>query len=370
MDRNIIFLLIIVLNLMITKPAFSQDVYNSINHISSSDLESHVSFLASPLLKGRKNGEDGLEIAGKYIAAQAKLIGLLPANKGSYFQPYSVIKRKIDTDKTMVQVISGKKDTLTLKKPLFQLIPSGPTDYILEGEIVFAGYGIKSEIYKYNDFANLSTEDKILLVMTRAPSSEDGKTFLLEGTQWSSFISLQFKLSSLLFTRARAVLIVMDPKSGFSSFDEQYQDYAEELNVSINLKGEKSRVIEFPGMPKIIFIHREVADALLKDSGHSLAELQEKIDKTLKPSSFPIKGKRIKITEASIAEEKILNNVAGYIEGSDSLLKREIVIYSAHYDHIGTSGNLVNTGADDNASGCASLLSMAEAFNSFEIDSA
>ena len=366
MKRSIMLLIIIILTLLITQPAISQDVSNSINQISASDLKSHVSFLASPLLKGRKNGEDGLEIAGQYIAAQAKLLGLLPANGESYFQPYSVIKRTIDTDKTRVQVISGKKDTLTLKKPLFQLVPSGPTDYILEGDIVFAGYGIKSETYKYNDFVNLNTEDKILLVMTRAPMSEDGKTFLFEGTQWSSFISLQFKLSSLLFTRARAVLIVMDPKSGFSSFDDQYPDYAEELSVSINLKGEKSRVLEFPGMPKIIFIHREVADALLKDSEYSLEELQKKIDNSLKPSSFLIKGKRIKITEASIVQEKVLNNVAGYIEGSDSLLKREIVVYSAHYDHIGTSGNLVNSGADDNASGCASLLSMAEAFNSGE----
>jgi hypothetical protein len=158
----------------------------------------------------------------------------------------------------------------------------------------------------------------------------------------------------------------MDPKSGFSAFDEQYPAYAEELNVSINLKGEKSRVPEFQGMPKIIFIHREVADALLKDSGFSLEELQTKIDKTLKPSSFLIKGKHIKITVASIAEDKVLNNVAGYIEGSDSLLKKEIVVFSAHYDHIGTSGNQVNTGADDNASGCASLLSIAKAFSSSE----
>jgi hypothetical protein len=255
---------------------------------------------------------------------------------------------------------------MTLKNPLFQLVPSAPTDYILEGDLVFAGYGIKSEINKYNDYVNLNTENKILLVMTRAPTTEDGKTFLFEGTQWSSFISLQFKLSSLLFTRAKAVLIVMDPKSGFSAFDEQYPAYAEELNVSINLKGEKSRVPEFQGMPKIIFIHREVADALLKDSGFSLEELQTKIDKTLKPSSFLIKGKHIKITVASIAEDKVLNNVAGYIEGSDSLLKKEIVVFSAHYDHIGTSGNQVNTGADDNASGCASLLSIAKAFSSSE----
>ena len=63
-------------------------------------------------------------------------------------------------------------------------------------------------------------------------------------------------------------------------------------------------------------------------------------------------------------EEKILNNVAGYIEGSDPVLKNEVIVFSGHYDHIGGSGDKINRGADDDASGCAALLSMAEAFQS------
>jgi Zn-dependent M28 family amino/carboxypeptidase len=63
---------------------------------------------------------------------------------------------------------------------------------------------------------------------------------------------------------------------------------------------------------------------------------------------------------------KELNNVAGYIEGSDSILKNEVIIFSCHYDHIGTSGSRVNPGADDNASGCAALLSIAKAFQGLE----
>ena len=63
-------------------------------------------------------------------------------------------------------------------------------------------------------------------------------------------------------------------------------------------------------------------------------------------------------------EEKILNNVAAYIEGRDPVLKNEFVVFSAHYDHIGVAGDKVNCGADDDASGCAALLSMADAFQS------
>lgn len=86
----------------------------------------------------------------------------------------------------------------------------------------------------------------------------------------------------------------------------------------------------------------------------------------MKPSSFQIPDIRVKITEAVKKEEIILNNVAAYIEGSDPVLKDEYVIFSAHADHIGVNSRGINFGADDNASGCAALLSLAEAFQSLE----
>jgi Zn-dependent M28 family amino/carboxypeptidase len=79
-----------------------------------------------------------------------------------------------------------------------------------------------------------------------------------------------------------------------------------------------------------------------------------------------IPGKKLKITEISKTEEVILNNVAAWIEGSDPVLKKEIVVFSGHADHIGKSGNQINPGADDNASGCAALLEIAQAFQSLE----
>jgi Zn-dependent M28 family amino/carboxypeptidase len=348
--------------------AFSQKNTSSINRITSSDLESYVTFLASPLLKGRMNGEEGLEIAAQYIASEAKLLGLKPANSNSYFQPYSVMKKIMDLNKTMVQLISTSRDTVTIKEPMFQMIPMEPTDLILDGEVIFAGYGIKADKYKYNDFDNLKTEGKILLVMDRAPLSADGKKCQFEEPGWSSGMSFQMKLTTLIYSKAKAILFVSDPKSGFQSFEESNPGFAGYLNSKVTLKGEKKENINpfMAGMPKVIFIHRSVADALLKGSGHSLEELQNSIDATLQPYSFAITDKQIKITEVSLTEEKVLNNVAGYIEGSDPVLKNELVVFSGHYDHIGASGNKINTGADDDASGCAALLSMAEAFQSLE----
>ena len=368
MKSSFICLSAIILTTMACLPVYSQKGNKSANQITASDMESYISFLASPLLKGRMNGEEGLEIAAQYIASQAKLLGLKPANGKSYFQPYAVNKKIMNPDKTKVQIISAANDTLTIKDLMYQLVPTGPSDFVIEGEVVFAGYGIKSDKYKYNDFDSLNTEGKILLVMERAPMSEDGKKSLFEEPEWNSARSFQLKINALIQSKAKAILFVPDPKSGFRSLGESSPGLAGYISSKVSLKGDKDENLNpfMAMMPKVIFINRSVADALLKGSGRTLEELQKSIDETLKPNSFTLSDKRMKITEVSLKEENILNNVAGYIEGSDPVLKNEVVVFSGHYDHIGGSGSKINRGADDDASGCAALLSMAEAFQSLK----
>jgi hypothetical protein len=367
--KRILYYLIIIISVSLSAiPSYSQKDNNSVNQIIAADLESYVNFLASPLLKGRMNGEEELDIAAQFIASQVKLIGLKPANRNSYLQPYSILKTTIDPDKTSIRVVTDAKDTTTVNKPFYQLIPTGPTDLELQGEVVFAGYGIKSEKYKYNDFENLNAEGKIILVMERAPMSEDGKNSTFQEPEWSSRMSFQLKIGALLNLKAKAILFVPDPKSGLASISESGQGFAEYISAKTSLKGEPE---EKPNpfmamMPKMMFIDRTLADELLKGSGHTLEELQKNIDATFKPNSFLIPNKQLIIKEVTRKEEKIMNNVAGFIEGSDPVLKNEIVVFSGHYDHIGVSGSGINTGADDNASGCAALLSIAEAFQNLK----
>ena len=198
--RNILISLIFIF-LVTSSPdsVYSQTINNAINQITSADMESYVDFLASPLLKGRKDGEEELEIAAQYIVSQAKLLGLKPASGDSYFQSYLIVRKRKDPIKPDMQVILNNKDTITIEEQMYHL-----------------------------DQTNNS----------KRPRDKE--------------------------------------------------------------------------------------------------------------------------------EQKVLNNIAAYIEGSDSLLKKEVVVYSCHYDHIGTTRGKVNAGADDNASGCAALLSIAKAFQSLD----
>ena len=355
---NIIILLSVI--------SLSAQKNNPIHVITASDLESHVTFLASPFLKGRMNGEEGLEIAREYIASQAKLIGLKPANGDSYFQPYKIIKKTLDPEKTIVQIISNGKDTLRQNTTLVNLIPTGPDNFTLDGEVVFAGYGIKSDKYNYNDLENIEPEGKILLIMDRAPMKNDGKSSHFEEPAWISDMNIQFKLNVLFQSKPKAILIVADPKSGYKSFEESNPGLTGYFNSKTSLKGEKEGLPNpfMSALPKVIFIHRNFADELLRGSGYTLEGLQNEIDKTLKSKSFSIINKKLLINEVTVSKEITINNIAGFVEGRDPVLKNEVVVFSGHYDHIGASGGEINTGADDDASGCAALLSMAEAFQS------
>lgn len=350
-----------------SQPLNAQKKLSTENLITASALESHVLFLASPLLKGRLNGEEGLKIAAQYIASQAELLQLKPGNGNSYFQPYTVIKKSLDPLKSTVRIFTST-DTIAVKEPLYNFLPQGPSDMSLEGEVIFAGYGIKSDKYKYNDLEGLDTEGRILLVMQRAPMSEDGKKILFDEPEWNTDMSLQLKLGALFTSKPKAILMVPDPKSGIHSLSESPSGLASYLDSKISLKGAQERNNNpFMSMlPKVIFIDRALADALLQGSGNTLEELQKNIDATMKPMSFIIPNKKLSINQVSRTEEKTLSNVAAYMEGSDPVLKNDIVVFSAHYDHIGASGESINTGADDDASGCAALLATAGAFESMK----
>ncbi len=356
-------LIIVSLSVLISLTGYSQRTAPAVSQIRSEDLRSHVSFLASPLLKGRMNGDPELEIAAQYIKSQAVLTGLRPANGDSYLQPFSIVRKSIDHEKTFIEISSVGEEPMVIKEPVYQLLPTGASDFTVEGEVLFAGYGINSVSNNYNDFEGVSTEGKILLVMNRSPLSADGEKYLFSEPGWASFMTaLQWKITPMLFTRARAILIVTDPKSGYESLDQHYPGIAGELTSTKTLKGQKEAITSLPGMPVIMFIHRKVADAILEGSGHSLEELQHTIDDNLKPISFQVEGKNVRITETTHTEEIILHNIAGYIEGRDPALKNEVVVISGHYDHVGETGGRIHAGADDNASGTAALLELAQAF--------
>ena len=364
MIKNILppFFLMIVLVLFASSGCAQK---SGLKSITIEELESHLSYLASDELEGRSTGEPGLDLAAKYLAEQAARIGLKPIDEnGDFFQEYTLIKKIQDHASSSITVSHGRKSDVIINKPLYCLNPSSDTIY-LSGEVVFTGYGIYSSKDNYNSFEGVDLQDKIVLVMNRGPMDPSNDTSLLQNRNWQSHSSWRHKLMGLGMRMPKAVLIVMDPRSGFQSMDEYGGELMRYLSRSTSVKelGDQRRSMVPGHSAKIIFIHRAAADEILQSSGKTLSELQDSIDSSLTPLSFDIPKTRVSIYSRFTREEKPVPNVAGLIEGNDPELKKEVIVYSAHFDHLGVNNKgEIYYGADDNASGTAALVEIGEAF--------
>jgi len=323
-----------------------------------------MEFLASDELGGRATGEPGLDIAARYLAVQAARIGLQPVDPDrDYMQPYTIVEREIDWGSSVVSIHEEGQEPVVSRDRFFMLPSPDADSLVLEGEVVFAGYGIQDEQRDYDDLEGIDIRDKVVLIMNRGPMNEAGDEALFDNEKWNSIQCIQYKMQALFSRQPKAVLQVFDPKSGTRSIEDINPRIAEYIGKSRGLKKEEKGGGEPAERPRLILIHRNLADQILEGTGRDLAGLQKEIDRNVAPGSFPVDNKRVRIVLHMKQKEMVVPNVFGLVEGSDPELKDEVVIYTAHFDHVGTdpSGAVFN-GADDNASGTVALIEIAEAF--------
>ncbi len=332
--------------------------------ITTHDLKTHMMFLASDELQGRNTGEPGLEVAARYLAVQADRVGLKPAPAGSGFmQPYVIREKNMDSAHSFSSIQRSGNDPVINTDPFYMLSEMDGEKVSIEGEVVFAGYGITDEENGYNDLENLDIRGKVVLIMSRAPMNEEGTSFQFGERKWGGMMSYRNKLKYINAQNPKAVLMVFDPKSGIETIGDISPGYADYLSKSMSLKEPGAGDSPEGRSPVNMLIHRSLADQLLAASGMSLKELQQEIDRNLKPRSFLLEGTSLKMELKMNIDDLEVFNIFGLIEGSDPVLKDEVVIYVAHYDHMGTDGHgAVFNGADDNASGTVALIEIAEAF--------
>lgn len=250
--------------------------------ISTHDLKMHMEFLASDELEGRNTGEPGLQIAARYLAVQARQLGLQPAGQANdFFQPFTILERAYDREQSQTTIMTPGSESVINKDPFYVLPVVKKEKTIIEGEVVFAGYGIKDDNNGYNDFKDIDIKDKVVLIMNRAPMNEEGTEAQFDSDKWSGMRSFQHKVEYIYSLQPKAVMLVFDPKSGFQSIEDMNPGIANYLGSSRSLKLEEHDNPIQEDTPKTIFIHRSLADQLLEGSGRTLKELQLEIDRNL-----------------------------------------------------------------------------------------
>ena len=304
---------------------------------------------------GREPGTPGSIEAGNYAAAQFQSLGLLPVGdviegKRSYFQYLDRGGKRglFDGARFAVGDIEFEygKDWALL---------GGCEKVSLDSvEVVFAGYGITAPKYEYDDYEGIDASGKAVLILRYEPQ-EMNRESAWNGAKNTSHSFFNSKLKNASEHGAAALLFVNGPLH-----------HDPDMDPLSNLSTTASRGSTIP----MIHVRRNVADSLLEASGLTIQQLQEKIDANASPAS-----KRLGITRfslsATVGELARARNVMGLLEGSDPLLKEEVVVVGAHYDHLGLGSygsrtpdrkGEVHNGADDNASGSVGVVEMAEAF--------
>ncbi len=328
---------------------------NPLDVFTAEAVKERVAFLASQELEGRCTGDPGCRKAAEYIREGFKKAGLKPAFGDDYFQKFEVsLSTRPGPDNEFW--ITARTKTYKLKVES-DFAPFGfSAEAESEGEVVFAGYGISAPDSGYDDYAGIDVKDRIVLVLRRGPGSS-GKEGPFAEDRGRSHQGFAAKAALARKMGAKAMLLFTGPADDPDARDILDGAYAEGRDA---------------GIP-CLHVKRRVAAAMLALCRLSPADAQKKIDGGLKPNSFVIPDLKVRIKTVASRISKESENVAGLIEGCDEALKSEVVIIGAHYDHVGkghfgtfnpSNRGKIHPGADDNASGTAGVMLLADAFAS------
>ena len=325
--------------------------------ITPADLKKHLVIIASDSLEGRDTGSPGQKKAADYVAKHFKQYGLQPIatetdGSKSYFQKYNLYR------KTWGDVyVKADGKTYNFNQDFF-LNGLLTTPGEVSVPTVFAGYGIDASLY--NDYKNLDVTGKAVVLLEGEPQDANGKYLVNDNDQkssWSGPQAWQKKAATALAKGAKYVFMVSE-KEG-KEFDQLVRQRSV-MSRRFNAMSMKP-VDESLSNMAVFTVSPAMGAALLDSSPKKLNDLKEEIAKKNKPVAKAPTGKvTLKVERNS--ETIYTENVAGYLEGTDK--KDEVVVISAHLDHIGISADgQINNGADDDGSGTVSLLELAEAFS-------
>jgi len=349
--------LILLLTVFSSSLIYAQTSGKYINLFSEQKLKSTVKFLSDDGFEGRAPGSRGGELAAKYIANQMEMIGVKPGNNNSYFQPVSLVAVKANPNTTLnVGNVAYKfADD-------FVAFTGAQTENVsLDAELVFVGYGIDAPEQKWNDYKGNAADyrGKILVMMVNDPPPTASEPNLFGGKGLTYYGRWTYKYEEAARRGAAGVILIHTTDSAGYGWN-----VVRTSNGSWRFDIARTAESKTPFLQMRSWMTEETARKIFAQAGKNLDGLREQA----KTRNFqPVKlGLNAKIDINSELKRLDSNNVVGVWQGSDSRLKDEYVVYTAHWDHLGIGapndkGDTIYNGALDNASGIAQVLAIAEA---------
>ncbi len=324
--------------------------------VSGTTYERHVAKLASDEFEGRKPGQAGERKTIDYLVSEFKRIGLAPGNHGSYLQEVPMVEITANTDTSLSiksaqgsRILKYRDDMVIWTK---RVVPSVS---IVDSPLVFVGYGVVAPEYGWNDYAGIDMKGKTAVILVNDPGWDGDDPNLFKGLAMTYYGRWVYKYEEAMRQGAAAALIVHEERPAAYPWDTVLAGNTGPKLDTDSADGNLGRVA-LEG-----WITRQAAISLLADAGESYEDLKKAAARR-GFKSVPLAASISGGVNNAIRRAKSAN-VIGYLPGRKR--SGEYIVYGAHWDHLGKSfgsGDTIANGAEDNATGTAALLAIAEAF--------
>lgn len=332
--------------------------------ISERAIRAHLALLSDDLMEGRGTGQRGGDLTMLYLRSELARMGLKPANGNSYLQPVKIAGLRTDRAATQLS-FTGGAEPITLTYGPEMVVGTGTTQprIAFDAPLVFVGYGISApgetwDDYKGPDGKDIDCKGKVLVMMVNDPQPTEEEPNRFGGKSLTYFGRWTYKYEEAARRGAAGVILIHTDASATYGWSVVENSNGGE-RFQLTGTGEPQNGIQG-------WITNGSAQRIFKAAGLDLEALRAKAE----TRDFRPVPMNMKLTGDLVSQVRIIDqaNVAGIVPGTDPKLKDEVVIYSAHWDHLGMDPALIKAGKDgiyngavDNGSGTATVLAMAEA---------
>ncbi len=322
--------------------------------LSEAPLRAHLSLLADDLFEGRGTGQRGGDLAVRYLETQAAVIGLKPLLAGGYRQAVRIEGSKLLAGSAVTFQAGRQSITPLPGRDIVFGTAGGKSDVRLDAPLVFVGYGVRAEEERWDDYKGADLKGKILVMMVNDPQPTEAEPNRFAGKAYTYYGRWLYKFEEAVRQGAAGVLLIHTTASASYPWSVPANGFSHER---FHLAG--------AGNPLEGWLQEDAARALFAAAGHDLDAMRARAEtREFSPVELNI---AVHAELRSTIRQVEQFNVLGVVPGSDTKLKHEAVVYSAHWDHLGMdegtrrddASDHTWNGAVDNASGAAALLAMA-----------
>ncbi|NII10887.1 M28 family metallopeptidase [Oleiagrimonas sp. C23AA] len=326
--------------------------------ITADDFVTDVKVLGSDAFGGRKPGSPGATLTTNYLIAQFKRMGLQPGNHGQWLQAVPVVSTELTNTDVTLDMHAGQQNLpFAYRKDMIVATLQGKPKVSLDkSDVVFVGYGIDDPAQHWNDYKGVDVKGKTVVVLVNDPGYASGNPKLFKGRTMTYYGRWTYKYEEAARQGAAACLIVHATGAAGYPWSVVKNSWS---GPQFDLPSSEDPA---PRLPVAGWLTGDAARALFKAAGKSFDQLAKAAGRRgFKPVQLDATAS---ITLDSRIGHFQSHNVLAKVPGSQ--YPDEAVIYSAHWDHLGTDpslqGDQIYNGAVDNGTGVAALLELAGKF--------